>query len=69
MDARFRGNQIIRLVEFASTELHIDLSVSRVAGALKVSHSAMKRAKLRGKDPPVQVQHHELAAGAEQQLG
>jgi transposase len=68
MNTRFRAHQIVRLIEFASTELHITLSARAVARALKVGQSAVKRAQLRGyDDPPARGRDHELAADAEQQ--
>jgi hypothetical protein len=50
MNARFRVHQIVRLIEFASTELHITLSARSVARAFEVGHSAVKHAQLRGYD-------------------
>jgi hypothetical protein len=44
MNARCRAHQIFRLIEFASTELHITLSARVVARAFEVGHSALKRA-------------------------
>jgi hypothetical protein len=69
MSARFWAHQIVRLIEFASTELHIILSARAVARAFEVGHSAVKRAQLRGyDDPPAPGRHYELAADAEQQI-
>jgi transposase len=69
MNARFRAHQIVRLIEFVSTELHITLSTRAVARPFEVGHSAVKRAQPRGyDDPPARGRHHELAANAEQQL-
>jgi hypothetical protein len=66
MNARFRAHHIVRLIEFASTELHITLSARVVARAFEVGHSAVKREQLRGHDdPPAWGRHHELAADAE----
>jgi hypothetical protein len=60
MNARFRVHQIIRLIEFTSTELHITLSAKALARAFEVGHSAVKRAQLRGyEDPPTRGRHHE----------
>jgi hypothetical protein len=52
MNTRFRVHQIVRLIEFAFTELHITLSAWAVARAFEVGHSAVKRAQLRGYDDP-----------------
>jgi hypothetical protein len=52
MNAPFRTHQIVRVIEFASTELHITLSARVVARAFEVGHSAVKRAQLRGDDDP-----------------
>jgi hypothetical protein len=69
MNARFRAHQIVWRIEFASTELDIILSARAVAHIFEVSHSAMKRALLRGYDKaPARGRRHELAADAEQQL-
>jgi hypothetical protein len=46
MSAQFRAHQIVRLLEFASVELHIALSLKPVACAFEVSHSEIKRAQL-----------------------
>jgi hypothetical protein len=65
--ARFRAHQIVRLIEFASTELHITLSTKTIALAFEVGHSAMKRAQVRGYGgPPARGRCHKLAT--EQQL-
>jgi hypothetical protein len=69
MNMRFRAHQIVRLTEFASTELHATLLTRAVACAFEVAHSAVKRAQLRGYDDPLaQGRHYELTADAEQQL-
>jgi hypothetical protein len=66
MNARVRAHQIVRLIEFASTELHITLSARAVARAFEVGHSIMKCERPRGyDDPPAQGRHHEIAADAE----
>jgi hypothetical protein len=66
MNARFRAHQVVRLIEFASIELHIALSVRFVARAFDVSHSAVTRARLRGDNiPPAPGRHLELPANAE----
>jgi hypothetical protein len=44
MNARLRAHQIVQLIEFASTELHITLSVRAVARAFEVCHSVVKYA-------------------------
>jgi hypothetical protein len=69
MNARFRAHQIVRLTEFASTELQITLSPRTVARAFEIAHLAVKRTQLRGYDDlPARGRHHELVVGAEQQL-
>jgi hypothetical protein len=69
MNAPFRARQIVGLIEFTSTELHITLSARNIARALEVGYSAVKGARLRGYDGlPARGQHHELSADAEQQL-
>jgi transposase len=69
MSAQFRVYQIVRLLEFASTELDIALSSRSVARAFGISHSAIKRAKLRGyEDPPGRGRHCEIEAEPEQEL-
>jgi transposase len=69
INARFWADQIVRPIEFASTELHITSSARAVARAFEVDHSAVKRAQLRGYDDlPARGRHSELAADAEQQL-
>jgi transposase len=69
MSARFRAHPIIRLFEFASTELHIALSSRSIAEAFEVSRSAIARAKLRGSDdPPGRGRHHQFDAESEQEF-
>jgi hypothetical protein len=69
MNARFRAHQIVRLLEFSSTELHVELSSRSVARAFGISHSAIARAKLRGyEDPPGRGRHYALETGVEQEL-
>jgi hypothetical protein len=69
LNACFRAHQIVRRIEYASTELHITLSAKTVARAFEVGHSAVKRAQLRGyEDPPARRRYHKLAADAGQQL-
>jgi hypothetical protein len=69
MNTHFRAHEIVLLIEFASTELHISFSTRAVARVFEVGHSAVKRAQLRGYDhPPARGRHYELAADAEQQL-
>jgi hypothetical protein len=66
MNARFGAHQIVRLIEFASTGLNIALSVRSIARAFDVSHSAERRAKLRGHDiPPARRRHLEFPANPE----
>jgi hypothetical protein len=55
MNTHFRAHQIVRLIEFASTELHITLLARVVARAFEIGYSVVKRAQLRGyDDPPAQ---------------
>jgi hypothetical protein len=69
MNARFRAHQIVQLIEFASVELHIALSVKSVAREFDLSHSAVTRAKLRGYDiSPARGRHREFPTNAEQEL-
>jgi hypothetical protein len=69
MNARDRAHQIVRLFEFASTQLHIELSARAVARTFEVSHTVMARAELRGyDDPPARGHHRELSADCEQDL-
>jgi hypothetical protein len=69
MNARFRAHQIVRLINFASAELHIALSARDVARVVEVGHSAVKHALLQGYDDPLAPgRHHELSADAQQQL-
>jgi hypothetical protein len=69
MTARFRGRQIVRLQEFASTELNITLLGRALACPFGVDHSAVKRALLRGyEDPPTRGRHPELSPACEAEL-
>lgn len=69
MNARFRAHQIVRLAEFAFTELDIALSKRSIARAFGISHPAVTRAQLRGyEDPPATGRHHELAPPEELDL-
>jgi hypothetical protein len=59
MNVRFPAHQIVRLIEFAFTELHITLSARAAARAFEVGHSTVKRAQLRGHDnPSARGRHH-----------
>jgi hypothetical protein len=69
MKARYRSHQIVRLMEFSSTVLQINLSIRSVARAFNIDHSAVKWAILRGYgDPPGRGRHRELSAEIEQAL-
>jgi hypothetical protein len=69
MNARYRAHQIVCLFEFASTQLHIELSTRPVARAFEVGHTVVARAELRGyDDPPARGRHHELSADCHQEL-
>jgi hypothetical protein len=69
MNATFRAHQIVRLYEFASTDLHITLSTRTVTRAFNISHSAVTRAKLRGyEDPPARGRHHEFSPDCEAEI-
>jgi hypothetical protein len=69
MTTRFRAHQIIRLIEFASTEFYIDLATRPLARAFDISHSAVTHAKLRGYEHrPGRGRHYEHAIESEQAL-
>jgi hypothetical protein len=69
MNARYQARQIIRLFEFASKQLHIELSARDVGRVFEVSHTLVARAELRGyDDPPARGHHHEPSADCEQEL-
>jgi hypothetical protein len=66
MNARYRAHQIVRLFEFPSAQLHIELSARAVARAFEGSHTVVARAELRGyNDPPARGDHRELCANGE----
>jgi hypothetical protein len=67
MNRRFRAHQILWLIEFPSTKLHLILSARAGARVFEIGDSAVKRVQLRRYDDPP-AGHHELAADAEQQL-
>jgi hypothetical protein len=48
MSVRFRAHQIVRLLEFSSTELSITLLSRSIARAFEINHSKVARAKFRG---------------------
>jgi hypothetical protein len=69
MSSRFRGHQIVSLLEFASIKPHIALSSRSIAPTFEVSHSAIARTKLRGyEDLPRRWRDHQLDADSEQEL-
>jgi hypothetical protein len=69
MNARYREHQIVRLFEFASTQLHIEPSVRPVARAFEVNHTVLVRAELRSyDDPPARGRHREPSADCEPEL-
>jgi hypothetical protein len=69
MNARYRAHQILRLFEFASTQLHIEPSPRAVARAFEVGRMVVARAELRGyDDPPARRCHRELSADYEREL-
>jgi hypothetical protein len=43
MNGRYHAHQIVHLFEFASTELHVELSARAVARAFEVSHTVVAR--------------------------
>jgi hypothetical protein len=57
------------LMEFSSTELHLNLSIWSVARTFNIAHCAVKRALLRGyEDPPWRGRHRELSPEGEHML-
>jgi hypothetical protein len=69
MNATFRGHQIGQLHEFASTDLHITLSVRAVVRDFNISHSVVTRAKLRGyENSPARGRHHEFSPDYEAEI-
>jgi hypothetical protein len=69
MNDRCRAHQIVCLFEFASTQLHIELSARDVGQGFEVSHRVVAHAELRGyDDPPARGGHREPSADCEQEL-
>jgi hypothetical protein len=69
INARYRAHQIVRLFEFASTRLHIELSALAVARAFEISPTVVARAELRDyDDPPARGRDREPSADCEQEL-
>jgi transposase len=53
---------MVRLMEFSSTKLRLNLSIRSVARVFNITHCAVKRALLRGyEDPPGGGRHRELS--------
>jgi hypothetical protein len=48
VNAGYRTHQIVRLMEFSSTELDLKLRIRSIARAFNIDHFAVKRALLRG---------------------
>jgi hypothetical protein len=44
LNARYRAHQMVRLMEFSSTELHLNLFIRSVARAFNIAHCAVTRA-------------------------
>jgi hypothetical protein len=44
VNAGYRAHQMVRLMEFSLTELHLNLSIQSVACAFNIVHWAVKRA-------------------------
>jgi hypothetical protein len=69
MNARYRVHQFVRLFEFASTQLHIELLVRAVAQAFEVSRTAVARAEMRCHDDSLaRWRYRKLSADYEQKL-
>jgi hypothetical protein len=69
MSVSFRAHPIVRLLAFASTELHIALSSRFIVPAFEVSQSAVTCVKLRGcEDFPGRRKNHELDPDFEYEL-
>jgi hypothetical protein len=69
VNARCRSHQMVRLMEFSSTELYFNLSIRSVARAFNITHCAVQRALLRGyENPPGPGRHQELSPEDEQAL-
>jgi hypothetical protein len=61
MNAGCRAHQIMRLMEFSSTELDFKLSIWLVAHRFNIDHSAVKQVLLRAyEDAPGRGRHREL---------
>jgi transposase len=62
VNARYRAHQMMRLMEFSSTELHFNISIRSVAREFNIAYCAVKHALLRGyEDPPGRGRHRELS--------
>jgi hypothetical protein len=62
VNGRYRAYQVVRLMEFSSTELHLNFSIWSVAHAFNIAHCAIKGVLLRGyEDPPGRGRHRELS--------
>jgi hypothetical protein len=62
VSARYRAYQMVRLMEFSSTELHLNLSIRSVARAFNITHYAVMRTPRRGyEDPPGCDRHQEIS--------
>jgi hypothetical protein len=60
---------MVRLMEFSSTELHLNFSIRLVTRAFNIAHWAVKRALLRGyEDPPGRGRYRELSPEDEHAL-
>lgn len=69
MSTTFRNHQIVRLMEFSQTELHIKLSKSSVARAFAVDPKVVRHALKRGYSiPEGRGQHQALSDEVESQL-
>jgi hypothetical protein len=65
VNARYRAHQMVRLMEFSSTKLHLNPSIRSVARAFNIAHCAL----LRGyEDSPGRGRHREPAGEDEHAL-
>jgi hypothetical protein len=69
VNARYRAHQMVRLMEFSSTELDLNFSIRSVTRVFNITHCAVKRALLRGyEDRPGRGRHRELSPEEEHAL-
>jgi hypothetical protein len=69
VNARYRAHQMVRLMEFSSTDLRLNLSIWSVVRVFNISQGAVKRAPLRGyEDSPGRGRHREFSREDEHAL-